>query len=133
MSELGLATSDHRYLQCKVCSKVFFTKIGFKVHSTKEHGTLTTEGKETKECQQSRVHIKNENEWTGKNELNMKPSNPNQAEEAITKQSKLDLLYNTSDTQIKTFKRDLFGKPLNKTKSLRSRTEKMHKTHQCQE
>ena len=33
-------------LQCKVCSKLFYTKTGLKIHGATEHGIVTAGGKE---------------------------------------------------------------------------------------
>ena len=107
MSEFALFKSG--YLQCKVCSKLFYTKTGWKIHSATEHGNVAAGGKETETkyrilqlCQESNVHIKNEYKNIAKNELDyIFTSNQNQAEEIFNAESNLDLLINTCQTQIK--------------------------------
>ena len=113
MSEFAIVKSG--YLQCKVCSKLFYTKTGLKIHSATDHGIVTAGGKGTKDripqlCHQSEVHIKNEYKNIAKNELDyIFTSNQNQAEEIF---NDLDNLINNYQSEIKTLKHETCDKSL---------------------
>ena len=115
MSEFAVFKSGN--LQCKVCSKLFYSKTGLKIHSLTEHGIATAGEKETKGripqlLQQSEVHIKNENKNIATNDLEdyMITSNHNQAEEIFNAESNWDLLINTYQTRIKRLKQEICDK-----------------------
>ena len=111
MSEFTIVKSG--YLQCKVCSKLFYTKTGLKIHSATDHGIVTAGGKGTKDripqlCHQSEVHIKNEYKNIAKNELDyIFTSNQNQAEEIC---NDLDNLINNYQSEIKILKHEICDK-----------------------
>ena len=84
------------YLKCKACSKTFFTKGAFKIHSIKEHGPTV---KETNEII-PQVGLQSI-EKTEKNKLeHLTVSNQNQVEETGTTHTTLDPLNNTYETQL---------------------------------